>query len=108
MSSLRDLSHWRLLAAVALSPLAALYGLFLLARGVRRGARRLAGARHALATVLVCQNGHPNATTGRWECARCKATYLGWIGRCSVCGAGAGWTPCGICGAGIPFPWAGR
>lgn len=98
----------RVLLTILLSPLAALYGLVVLLRGVRRGVRRLTGAGRALSSTLVCQNGHRNSTTGRWECGRCKATYLGWVGRCPLCRAGAGWMPCRVCGVGISFPWVAR
>lgn len=95
-----------MLAAVVLSPLAALYGIVVLVRGLVRAGHRLRGARRALDATILCPNGHTNQTTGRWECAHCRATYIGWVGRCTICGAGAGWTPCVTCGVGISFPWA--
>src|SRR5437764_525711 len=105
MPTPQKLSRWRIALTILLSPLAAVYGVLVLVRALLGGARRLRGARHALAATLVCPNGHANATTGRWECAVCKATYLGWVGRCTLCGAGAGWTPCRSCGVGIRLPW---
>ena len=108
MATQRKLTPWRVALFVLLSPFAAAYGVVVLLRGALGVLRRVTGAKRALSSVLVCPNGHANETTGRWECARCKATYLGWVGRCTLCGAGAGWMSCKVCGVGIPFPWSRR
>lgn len=98
-------SAGRILLLCLASPLLAVYGIVVLGRwlvGVARGAR---GARLALASNLTCPHGHVNATVGRWTCAHCHATYHGWVGRCEVCGAGAGWITCEVCAVGIVLPW---
>lgn len=99
---------WRLLLDLLLSPFYFAYGLVTLARGARGIVGRVTSARSALATTLRCPNGHPNPTTGRFACAHCHATYHGWVGRCALCGAGAGWIECERCGVGIPLPWVPR
>jgi len=88
-----------------LLPIHFLYGCFLLTRLVVRGLFRAHAARQALASEIRCPNGHPNPTHGRFECAACRATYHGWVGRCGVCGAGCAWFPCDTCGVAIPLPW---
>ncbi|MBI5536581.1 MAG: hypothetical protein HY898_27925 [Deltaproteobacteria bacterium] len=94
-----------LLLALLLSPLYAAYGAVVIVRAIVRLYRFCGRARVSLAREVHCQNGHPNATTGRWECASCRAQYHGWVGRCRVCGAGASWFPCSTCQVGIPLPW---
>jgi hypothetical protein len=98
----------RLLLGVLLAPFFAAYGLVTLLRGAVELAARATRARRALATTLYCPNGHPNPTTGRFACARCHAAYHGWVGRCALCGAGAGWIECERCGVGIRLPWVAR
>lgn len=98
----------RLIIAVLKIPLYAAYGVFVMGRAVWRLVRFAMRSRPALAAELMCPNGHPNATTGRFECASCSATYHGWVGRCEVCGAGANWFPCDVCGVGIVIPWENR
>lgn len=82
-------------------------GLFALVRGVARGRRTVGALRAGLAPTIHCPNGHSNPVTGRWECASCKGVYIGWVGRCSVCGAGASWFSCENCGVSIRTPWEG-
>ena len=96
-----------LLALLLLSPLYALYGLVTLVRGLFAPSRFLRRTRSASASEIRCPNGHANSANGRFDCASCHATYHGWIGRCALCGAGAGWFPCGTCGVGVRLPWSG-
>lgn len=91
-----------------LSPLFVAYGAYVLLVAIARLLRSAKSARLALRDELCCPNGHANAVTGRWRCASCSATYHGWVGRCSVCGAGALWFPCTTCGVGLRLPWEGR
>lgn len=98
----------RIALAVLLFPLLVVYGVVVLVRDLFRVAGRIQGAAAGLSPSLRCPNGHENAVTGRFECGTCRASYHGWVGRCGVCGAGAGWLPCEICGVGIPLPWERR
>jgi len=107
MSKENRLSFERLFVLALLSPFYAVYGAFLLARAVVRAWRKVRGFRLALASELRCPNGHPNPTVGRFECGACHAAYHGWVGRCSVCGSGAAWIACDVCGVAIPLPWEG-
>jgi hypothetical protein len=96
---------WRIAWVLLLSPLFALYGIWALIRallGLRRTVRAFGLSQ---ARTIPCPNGHPNATRGRFECGSCRATYHGWVGACGLCGAGAGWTPCTVCGVSIPLAW---
>lgn len=104
--SRRPLTAGRVLLFLLGSPFFAVYGLVVLVRAARRARRRYRGARAALAASVVCPNGHPNETVGRWSCAACGSTYLGWVGRCEVCGAPAGRIDCSACGVGIRLPWS--
>lgn len=88
-----------------LSPFFVLYGVCVILWLPVRFVRWLAGIRAALRSSIRCPNGHPNATSGRWECRRCGAQYLGWVGRCPICKAAAGWFECSVCQAGIRLPW---
>lgn len=82
-------------------PLFAVFGVWVLVRAARN-------FQLALRRELACPNGHTNTVSGRWECAACKAVYMGWVGRCDICGAGASWFPCKLCGVSIPLPWERR
>lgn len=107
MSTSRSpLTEGRVLLFLLGSPFFALRGLLMIVRGVGALAHRVRAARAALGATLVCQNGHPNATVGRWSCAACGATYHGWVGRCAICSAPAGRMDCAACGVGIPLPWS--
>lgn len=98
----------RVLGAVLLSPLFAVYGLVLLGRAMIEFGRSVRGLGGALSSSIRCANGHRNETVGRWHCNACGATYHGWVGRCELCGAGAGWVECERCGVGIRLPWVRR
>jgi len=91
---------------VLLAPFFPVYGLaVLLLALVRLPFRARAFASGVVGRSLRCPNGHVNATSGRFVCGTCGATYLGWIGACDVCRAPAGWFPCDVCGVGIRLPW---
>lgn len=101
-------SALRLLGAILLSPLYALYGLVLIGRSILGVGRAARGARAALSATLVCPSGHHSQAVGRWRCAACGGVYHGWVGRCGVCGAGAGTMTCDQCGVTIRLPWVRR
>lgn len=105
-ASRQPLTAGRVLLFLLGSPLFALHGLVMLVRGAHSLVHRLRAARTALGSTLVCQNGHPNETVGRWSCAACGSVYHGWVGRCAVCGAPAGRMDCAACGVGIALPWS--
>ncbi len=98
-------NRWRLALVILGAPVFMIFGLVALIRGVRRGVHRVRGFQRALGGVLHCAHGHPNPTHGRFRCLTCKATYHGWVGRCEVCGASAGWIACDVCQIAIPLPW---
>lgn len=95
----------RIVVAVLLLPVFALYGIYVALAEAAALVAGLGRSRAALADTLPCPHGHPNATVGRFTCASCHATYLGWVGRCAICGAAAGWMPCEVCDVSIPLPW---
>jgi hypothetical protein len=67
---------------------------------------RIRKARFELADDVTCPNCHyANPVAGRWECASCKAIYMGWVGSCPICGAGASWISCVKCGVSVVLPW---
>lgn len=102
-----------IVVVILLSPLFVLYGAYVVLRGVAfvlwlpvralRAVGRFVSAMRASVRCPSCRT--PNAVRGRWVCQRCHAEYLGWVGRCEVCSAGAGWFPCASCGVGIRLPW---
>jgi len=97
---------WKLLAAVALVPLYAAYGLYVVVSAVTEFVRWLVRVRYALRPSVTCRScGHENSVSGRFECASCRAQYHGWVGRCPVCGAEPAWTPCDRCGVAVRLPW---
>jgi hypothetical protein len=106
MAQRRDLlAPERLLLLVLLLPYYALRGLMLVVQSIVRLVLKARGARLALTSELRCPNGHVNATVGRYQCGVCHSTYHGWVGKCALCGAGAGWFECSSCGVGIKLPW---
>lgn len=98
----------RALGAVLLSPFYVLYGVVLVVRGILGIGRTVSGVGASFSSTLVCPNGHHSQAVGRWRCAACSSVYHGWVGRCRVCGAGAGMTGCEVCGVTIRLPWARR
>ncbi len=101
-------SALRLLGALVFSPFYAAYGLVMIVRAILGLGRSATGARAALSTTIHCPNGHPSQAIGRWRCAACGGVYHGWVGRCSMCGLGAGSMSCERCGVSICLPWARR
>lgn len=97
------------LRALLLSPVYFLVGCYVIAavtiRSGVRIARRARSLPAALASTLLCPLGHENDATGRFECLDCKATYMGWVGRCGHCGAGASYVACSTCGCAITLRW---
>lgn len=99
-------SPWiRLAFWLAVSPILALVGAVVVLIALDRWLRRARDLPTIFSATLPCPNGHANDVSARWECASCKATYQGWVGRCGICGAGAGWFPCETCGVAIVLPW---
>lgn len=93
-------------ALILLSPLFVLYGAFVIVWLPVRVVRAVGRFLSAVRSSVRCPNcGTVNAVRGRWVCGRCHAEYLGWVGRCEVCGASAGWYPCSKCAVGIRLPW---
>ena len=96
---------WSIAKLALLSPVYFVVGCFEVVRTLRGGARHVLRLPAALKHTITCPHGHPNDATGRFECLECKAVYLGWVGRCPVCGAGASYIACDTCGVAIPLPW---
>jgi hypothetical protein len=90
------------------SPLYFLFGCFEILRAVFSAMRSATGIRTTLADAITCPHGHANPTTGRFQCLECKAVYLGWVGKCPVCGAGASYISCETCGVAVILPWERR
>ena len=99
---------WRIAGVLLLCPLYVLYGAWVVLRAVTGLGRMIRGFQLSQTSTIRCPNGHPNSTRGRFECASCRATYHGWVGACGLCGVGAAWVPCTICGVSIPLPWERR
>lgn len=105
MTTARKTTGADVLVALLLSPFYAAWGLVVLVGGLVWFARRIEGAQAALGSTIRCAHGHENPTTGRFECGGCRATYVGWVGRCPICGAGAAWMTCSVCSVSIRLPW---
>lgn len=74
-----------------------------LGRGLVSGTRasvRLAKHLRTIGPELRCPMGcPPQAADGTWECAGCRARFVGWVwSPCPACGATPGWVPCRTCG----------
>lgn len=93
---------------ILLLPFHALYGLYVAIRAACAAPNRIRGTLAACAPTVRCPSGHENSTIGRYECGACRAVYHGWVGRCGLCGAPAGWMPCDHCGVAIALPWERR
>lgn len=76
-----------------------------LLRVLGRGTRQLLLLPAGMRDTITCPHGHENDARGRFECADCKSIYLGWVGKCPVCGAGASYIACDTCGCAIALPW---
>ena len=93
---------------VMLSPVYLIYGVFAAGRSFFRLFPALRRLRAAMQDTITCANGHRTPVAGRFTCASCRAVFHGWVGRCQLCGAGASWTPCIVCGVSVPLPWEVR
>lgn len=96
-----------ILRALVTSPFFAVYGLFVAIRALLRLVRKVRALRAGFASELRCVEGCSNPTVGRYLCATCHAEYVGWVGRCGLCSAGANYLVCS-CGLAIPLPWEDR
>jgi len=95
-----------LIAVVIRIPIYVLVGFGVLTMVLFGIGKRIRKARYELADVIVCANcHHPNPVAGRWECGSCRAIYMGWVGGCPICGAGASWISCRQCGVSVVLPW---
>lgn len=101
-------SPLRLFVLLLCSPFYVVYGLWLLVRAPFALVRAARGVGAAFSPTLVCSSGHRSPAVGRWRCAACGGVYHGWVGRCGVCGAGAGTASCETCGVTIRLPWVRR
>lgn len=91
---------------LVLAPLLAMVGAYVVAASLPRTARWLRRLPSYWADSLACPSGHPNAVAARWECSDCHGQYLGWVGKCSVCGStDVDWFPCEICELAVKLPW---
>lgn len=80
----------------------ALYGAYRTMRALIGLPGRIAQVRRLMGDSLDCPwCGEPNATVARWNCATCHGQYLGFVGRCALCQAGAQYFPCARCGGSI-------
>jgi hypothetical protein len=87
-------------------PILAAIGAAIVIGLVRSWALRIRRLRTVRAERLMCLDGHPNPTLGRWHCARCGSEYAGWIGRCETCGdETADWLACRVCRLAVRLPW---
>lgn len=96
---------WDIAKVALLSPVYALVGGYEVMRLVAGSARGVLKLPAAMKDTITCPHGHVNDARGRFECLDCKAVYLGWVGRCPVCGAGASYVACDTCAVSIPLPW---
>lgn len=102
----KDKQHGGLAAFIVGFPLFVLMGVGMVLRALFGIGRHIRKARYELADDVTCPNCHyPNPVAGRWECASCKAIYMGWVGSCPICGAGASWISCAKCGVSVVLPW---
>lgn len=76
--------------------------LVLLLGGVM-GVQSVRSVVQAAAPRTRCPRGHPVEQYGRFRCGDCGAVSEGWVWRCRVCGAAAGWTSC-RCGLAVRNP----
>lgn len=80
---------------------------FVVARGVYRMSRRLAGARMLASNdALPCSGcGGLVSLVGRFECGRCRYVFDGFaFARCPVCNAVPPYIACQVCGVGLRNP----
>ena len=94
--------------ALVVSPFFFVYGLLVMVRLLLGASRSVSKLRAGMRDSVRCPHGHENRTVGRWRCGGCGGAYLGWVGACTVCRAGADWISCAECGVAVRLPWSGR
>lgn len=83
-----------------------LLGLVVLSVWVVRVGRDIVRLRRAIQPTTKCPAGHEVSQFGQWTCSNCGALSNGWVWKCTLCGAEAGWTPCAACGLAVRNPLA--
>jgi hypothetical protein len=102
----RRTSITRVGISLIMAPLFAIVGAIVVVVYLPRVLRWLKHLPSFWADTLTCPNGHPNALAARWECTTCHGQYLGWVGKCSVCGSNeVDWFPCETCELAVVLPW---
>jgi len=102
----KHLSVTRLGLSLIVAPLLAIVGLLVVVAYLPRVARWVGRLPSFWADSLTCPNGHANALAARWECSSCHGQYLGWVGKCEVCGSrDVDWFPCETCELAVVLPW---
>jgi len=105
-SPLRRSSVMRIGMWLVLAPLLAVVGAFVVATYLPQTVRWLWRLPSYWADSLPCPSGHPNPVASRWECGDCHGQYMGWVGKCSVCGStDVEWFPCEVCELAVVLPW---
>jgi hypothetical protein len=80
----------------------AVYGVVVTVRALFGLPHTVVRLHRLLGDTITCPWCHAvNATTGRWNCATCGGQYLGFVGHCTICRAGASFFPCHRCGGSI-------
>ncbi|MGB8294686.1 MAG: hypothetical protein WCG85_04600 [Polyangia bacterium] len=101
----KRISVTRVGVMLIMTPVFAIVGVFVAVAFFPRAVRWLKNLPAFWAASLACPNGHANAVAARWECVTCHGQYLGWVGRCEICGSEADWFPCETCELAVVLPW---
>jgi hypothetical protein len=105
VAAIKRMSGGRMVGMLAMTPIYIIVGSFVVVIGRPRAIRWLRRLPAFWAETIPCPNGHANAVAARWECAACHGQYLGWVGRCEICGSHADWFPCETCELAVVLPW---